>query len=165
MTMIFAFDRDYTVENPTHMTGPIKLSRVTWLQMETPHEVWAVGNQKLCAEAGIPGIEEMANRMGIGRKKIVKHFGDQFDRAGLAHLTTTDVAAEKRRRNVRCKHKRLKHLLKLFPVQSHYIFTDDYPEACPEGTPWVYYPPWEFEERWPEMQSLALGEIERLTPS
>ncbi|MCH8309519.1 MAG: hypothetical protein IIB17_03355, partial [Chloroflexi bacterium] len=36
---------------------------------ETEHEVWATGNQLLKAEAGIPGIDEMRERNGMGPGK------------------------------------------------------------------------------------------------
>lgn len=162
MTILFAFDRDYTVENPSHMTGPIPLRHLIWLQRETPHEVWAVGNQKLCGEAGIPGIDEMAARMGIPIKKITKHFGNQFDRRTLASLPQAKRKAEKRRINVECKFKRLRILAKLFPDQAHYLVTDDYPEVAEVGEPWMFLESQEFADRWEEVQALALGAIDNL---
>ena len=105
----------------------------------------------------------MALRLDIPRKKITKHFGDQFDRSGLSGLDPDDVKAEKRRRNVVCKHKRLKLLAKLFPVQSLYMVIDDYPEVANVGDPWTYLSPGDFESRWGEVHALALGQTDSLT--
>ena len=64
--IVFAFDRDLTVDVNQ---GPVPLSLVRHLAHETDHEVWATGNQLLKAEAGIPGIEEMRERNGMGPGK------------------------------------------------------------------------------------------------
>ena len=61
MHWVFAFDRDDTVAvDPKR--GPIPLEWVRHLAHETPHEVWATGNQTLCSEAEIPGTAELIER-------------------------------------------------------------------------------------------------------
>ena len=58
MECVFAFDRDDAVTS-SEKTGPIPIEWVRYLAHETEHEVWAIGNQDLKAEADIPGIAEM----------------------------------------------------------------------------------------------------------
>ena len=58
---VVAFDRDRTVETGIP-SGPVPLGWVRYLARETDHEVWAIGNQALTREAGIPGIAEAVDR-------------------------------------------------------------------------------------------------------
>lgn len=64
---VFAFDRDDTVDvNPHHRKEPmVPLEWVRYLAHETPHEVWATGNQALRTEADIPGTAEALRRADV----------------------------------------------------------------------------------------------------
>ena len=61
------FDRDDTVIPPLldgkeDIEGLIPINVVRRLAHETPHHVWATGNQRLTSEAEIPGLEEAKKR-------------------------------------------------------------------------------------------------------
>ncbi len=126
---IFAFDRDETVDVNG---GPIPLGWVRWLARETHHEVWAVGNQLLVDEAGIPGVEEMERRTGQSHEELL--------------VDVPPHIREQHRSNVKGKMQRLILLDRIYSVASAKIVIDDYDLAHVDG--WEYLPPERFVERW-----------------
>ncbi len=129
--ILFAFDRDSTVDSSPD-PGPIPLAWIKWLVEKTEHEVWAVGNQALKAEAGIPGIDEMRDRLDIAPKAA----------KGLVGVDHAAADVSKRQRNVNSKIKRLGFLSQLFPDAARKIVTDDFDLSQAEG--WEYYSPADF---------------------
>jgi hypothetical protein len=60
---VFAFDRDWTVDvNPHPRHEAVPLEWVRHLAHETPHAVYAIGNQTLADEAAIPGVVDIVGR-------------------------------------------------------------------------------------------------------
>lgn len=63
MTLVFAFDRDWTVDvNPHPRHEAVPLGWVRHLAHETDHTVYAIGNQTLAEEAAIPGVVDIVGR-------------------------------------------------------------------------------------------------------
>lgn len=90
---VFAFDRDETVDvNPPKGRRAVPLSWVRHLAHETHHEVWAIGNQQLRDEAGIPGIEEALREFpgettaGLTREKRIRMVGQLFPDADAYYV-------------------------------------------------------------------------------
>ena len=129
--IVFAFDRDMTVDSSPD-PGPVPLAWVKWLAKETPHEVWAIGNQALKAEAGIPGINELRERLDLPPKAAKRM-------EGVDHATRE---LSKRERNVNSKIKRLNYLSELFSNATRRIVTDDFDLSGAQG--WEYYSPADF---------------------
>ena len=104
---LFAFDRDFTVdcaEDP----GPVPLD---WIKrLDQNHEVWAIGNQRLKEEAGIPGVEELKSLLG---KDMPEKPADWR-------------ALSNRERNYAGKAWRLSALEVAFPGLAVKVFVDDY---------------------------------------
>ncbi len=93
--IVFAFDRDLTVDVNE---GPVPLALVRHLAHDTPHEVWATGNQILKLEAGIPGTAEIISRaqaaelpvpITVDRVRRIELLGDLFPEAD-AHIVVDD---------------------------------------------------------------------------
>ncbi len=124
--IVFAFDRDLTVDVNE---GPVSLAWIKWLVDKTEHEVWAIGNQLLKGEAGIPGLDEMKMRLAIPKapRDVFKDKNNTLD---------------KRARNINSKIKRLSFLSRLFPDAARKIVTDDFDLSQAEG--WEYYSPADF---------------------
>ena len=128
--IVFAFDRDLTVDSSPD-PGPIPLAWVRFLAHETACEVWAIGNQALKAEADIPGLDELRERLGIEHKAPV--------------FKERNNALSKRDRNIAGKHKRLRYVEQAFPGAT-LICIDDYPIGI---EPWIYSTPEAFVMWWP----------------
>ncbi len=144
--IVFAFDRDLTVDVNK---GPIPLAWVRWLA-STANEVWAVGNQRLKAEAGIPGVEEMRIRLGIPKKAARTRARRTRYVSSKRLKFLAQMAAipepDKRTWNVNSKIKRLKMLAQIFPDAELRIVVDDYDLSHAGG--WKYYTPAEFVAVW-----------------
>lgn len=127
--ILFAFDRDKTVDVNQ---GPVPLALVKHLAFCTPHEVWATGNQALCAEAGIPGIDQILIR--------ARALGIEVDR--MRELGAPSVQHAIHRDRVA----RLELLAKLFPrlETRKRIVVDDADLSALED--WVWYAPARFME-------------------
>jgi len=124
--VVFAFDRDETVDvNPHPEEEAVPLSWVRTLAHETPHEVWAIGNQQLKDEADIDGIRE-----------AVMESENEWYRAFEEAETDLDVDGWPRRG------RRVTMLSELFPDADAYIVVDDKDLSYVEG--WTHYYPWEF---------------------
>lgn len=122
---VLAFDRDWTVDvNPHPSKEAVPLEWVQYWAKETDHEVWAIGNQDLVEEAGIPGIEEAIRR----RDGDCSALGEQ-DEAGDYEWWPE-------------REERLTILADLFPDADDYIVIDDLDLAHVDG--WRHYHAWEF---------------------
>ena len=125
--MVFAFDRDWTVDvnPPPGDRVAVPLEWVRHLAHETDHEVWAVGNQDLKAEADIPGIVELAER----------YYDEGIERLGARNDAGRYEFWPLRR-------ERLRMLTEVFPDAAEYIVVDDLDLSDVEG--WNHYHAWEF---------------------
>ena len=144
--IVFAFDRDLTVDSSPD-PGPVRLTWIQWLARRTGHEVWAIGNQLLKAEASIPGRVEIRERAGMGPK-----FGKAVNSKELLGQIP------KKQRNVASKRKYLKLLQQIIPDADRYICVDDFDISC-DG--WEYFTPYAFVLAWPLIQEAA---AEKLNP-
>ena len=140
--IVFAFDRDLTVDSSPD-PGPVRLAWIQWLARRTVHEVWAIGNQALKAEAGIPGREEIRSRAGLGSKA-----GKSPELLGLV---------PKKQRNVNSKRKYLKLLQQILP-NCRYICVDDFDISC-DG--WEYFTPEAFALAWPQIRELGAADLKQ----
>lgn len=124
--MVFAFDRDWTVDvNPHPQHEAVPLAWVRHLAHETDHEVWAIGNQDLKDEAEIPGIEALAER----------YYEEGIDRLGEKDDWDRYEYWPERR-------DRLRMLDEEFPDATAYIVVDDIDLSDVEG--WRHYHAWDF---------------------
>lgn len=121
---VFAFDRDYTVDvNPPREPDreAVPLEWVGYLAHHTDHVVYAIGNQLLKREAGIPGIAE-----------IVESYSEVLE----GDSETDQFSARPSRRE------RVRMVADLYPAATEYIVVDDVDLSdLPE---WIHYPSWEF---------------------
>lgn len=127
--MLYAFDRDLTVETNQ---GPVALSMITSLR-DAGHLVWAIGNQLLVEEAGIPGIKKLS-------RKTYK--------MGLPVLGDAPKYIAKSERLVLNKYYRCRMLKALFPSQEAYVVVDDIDLSALESEGWNYYSPQAFVDAW-----------------
>ena len=125
--MVLAFDLDWTVDvnPPPGDRAAVPLKWVRHLAHETDHEVWAIGNQDLKAEAHIPGIVELAER----------YYDEGIERLGAQN----DVG---RYEFWPLRRERLRMLAEVFPDATGYIVVDDLDLSDVEG--WSHYHAWEF---------------------
>lgn len=125
---ILAFDRDWTVDispHPKRETVPIEWVRY-WAH-ESPHEVWAIGNQDLVEEADIPGTIESIRR----RDGDIEALGDNNEFGRYEWWPQRE--------------ERLRILAELFPEAEGYIVVDDLDLSHVDG--WDHYHAWEFVDR------------------
>ncbi|RZV12562.1 HEAT repeat protein [Natrinema hispanicum] len=123
--IVLAFDRDWTVDvNPHPNREAVSLDWVRHWAHKTNHEVWAIGNQDLVYEAGIPGTVEAIRRYH-GDLDVL---GDQDD-AGRYEWWPS-------------RERRLELLAELFPSATRYIVVDDLDLGHIDG--WDHYTAWEF---------------------
>lgn len=128
--ILFAFDRDYTV-NVGAPPGPIPVDLVR--QLAKQHECWAIGNQRLVREAGIKGMSKLWNALGIKPPfPPTRQTADEIKED-----------PESLRRNILAKRSRLLHLAKYLPDCSPRIVVDDLEIHC---NGWWHYTPEEFVE-------------------
>ncbi|MEF8881696.1 MAG: adaptin protein [Halapricum sp.] len=126
--IVLAFDRDETVDvNPHPEKQAVPLSWIQHLNEETHHEVWAIGNQKLKAEASVPGVREAVLEL---ENEWYREFSE----------TENDDEVDGWPRRAR----RVTMLSELFPDAEGYVVVDDKDLSYVEG--WDHYYPWEFVE-------------------
>jgi hypothetical protein len=80
--LLIALDRDNTMRTGG---GPIPLSIFKGL-VAKGCEVWAIGNQVLCDELGIPGVSEILESCGIESSVIEENYCGAIERRGRLHL-------------------------------------------------------------------------------
>ena len=124
--LVFAFDRDWTVDvNPHPRHEAVPLEWVRHLAHETPHVVYAIGNQTLAEEAAIPGIVD-----------IVGRHPDEWDE-WLGEKQPTG-----RYERFPLRRERLALIADLHPDADDYIVVDDLDLNDVDG--WEHYHAWEF---------------------
>jgi len=124
---VLAFDRDWTVDvNPPPNREAVPLEWVTYWAQQTDHKVWAIGNQDLVYEAGIPGIVE-----------AVRQYHGNLDVLG-------EQDGNDRYESWPSRERRLELLAELFPDATGYIVVDDIDLSHVDG--WDHYTAWEFLE-------------------
>lgn len=124
---VFAFDRDWTVDvNPPPQQEAVPLSWVQHLAHETPHEVFAIGNQLLAEEAAIPGIVDIVGRHD--EADWMETLGTKQSNGYYEHFPT--------------RRERLHMLAEIFPDADARIVVDDIDLS--DVTGWTHYHAWEF---------------------
>lgn len=124
---VLALDRDWTIDsNPHPNRAAVPLDWVQFWAHETDHEVWAIGNQDLVYEAGIPGVVEAVKRQH-GNLEIL---GEQGEDGYYESWPSREH--------------RLELLAELFPDAHTHFVIDDLDLSHVDG--WEHYHAWEFVE-------------------
>ena len=124
--LVFAFDRDWTVDvNPHPRHDAVPLEWVRHLAHETPHAVYAIGNQMLAKEAAIPGVVDVVGR----------HPDDWDEWLG-------DKQPDGRYEQFPLRRERLALIADLHPDADGYVVVDDLDLSDVDG--WDHYHAWEF---------------------
>jgi hypothetical protein len=124
---VFAFDRDWTVDvNPPPDRRAVPLSWVRTLAHDSPHEVFAIGNQDLTEEAAIPGVVDIVGRHA--EADWMNTLGDK-QRDGYYESFPT-------------RRERLQLLADIFPDVDDHIVVDDLDLSDVDG--WTHYHAWDF---------------------
>lgn len=137
---VLAFDRDWTVDISPH--PKLEMVPIDWIRYwahETPHEVWAIGNQDLVEEADIPGTVESIRR----RDGDIAALGELNEHGHYEWWPSRED--------------RLKILANLFPDAEEYIVVDDLDLSDVDG--WRHYYAWDFVE------GVRSGEIKLSPPT
>jgi len=122
---VLAFDRDWTIDvNPAPGKQAVPLRWVRYWSERTEHEVWAIGNQRLVDEAGIPGVVEAIRR----KHGDIDVLGEQNERGRYGWWPDRDD--------------RLHLLRELFPDVEDHIVVDDIDLSFVDG--WDHYYAWDF---------------------
>lgn len=124
--LVFAFDRDWTVDvNPHPDHDAVPLEWVRHLAHETPHAVYAIGNQTLVEEAAIPGIVDIVDRHPDDSEQWLggKQPDGRYERFPL-------------------RRERLALIADLHPAADGYIVVDDLDLSDVDG--WDHFHAWEF---------------------
>jgi len=126
VTLVFAFDRDWTVDvNPHPRHEAVPLEWVRHLAHDTDHAVYAIGNQDLAEEAAIPGVVDIVGRHDdpwdewLGAKQPDGYY-EQFP----------------------LRRERLTLISDLHPDADGYIVVDDLDLSDVDG--WEHYHAWDF---------------------
>lgn len=145
MKIVFAFDRDNTV-SCSELPGPVPVALVRALASKYP--VWAIGNRKLGAEAGIPDLNALWEKVG----KPSGHMAETNE-------TAEEIAADpaKKMRNIIAKRCRLLALGSLYPEATLKIVVDDF-DVATRG--WRYFTPEQFTIMAAAFFTTAVGAIE-----
>ena len=124
--LVFAFDRDWTVDvNPHPRHDAVPLEWVRHLAHETPHAVYAIGNQSLAEEAAIPGVVDIVGR----------HPDDWDEWLG-------EKQPDGRYESFPLRRERLALIADLHPGANDYIVVDDLDLSDVDG--WNHYHAWDF---------------------
>ena len=124
--LVFAFDRDWTVDvNPHPRHDAVPLEWVRHLAHETPHAVYAIGNQTLTEEAAIPGVVDVVGR----------HPDDWDEWLG-------EKQPDGRYEQFPLRRERLALIADLHPDADSYVVVDDLDLSDVDG--WEHYHAWEF---------------------
>ncbi|GAA0529162.1 HEAT repeat domain-containing protein [Halorubrum aquaticum] len=124
--LVFAFDRDWTVDvNPHPRHDAVPLEWVRHLAHETPHAVYAIGNQTLTEEAAIPGVVDVVGR----------HPDDWDEWLG-------DKQPDGRYEQFPLRRERLALIADLHPDANGYVVVDDLDLS--DVDEWDHYHAWEF---------------------
>jgi len=124
--LVFAFDRDWTVDvNPHPRHDAVPLEWVRHLAHETPHAVYAIGNQSLADEAAIPGVVDV----------VGQHPDDWDEWLG-------DKQADGRYEQFPERRERLSLIADLHPDADGYVVVDDLDLS--DVNDWEHYHAWEF---------------------
>lgn len=126
--IVFAFDRDWTVDlnpHPAPEREAVPLQWVWQLAHETAHPVYAIGNQDLADEAAIHGVVDIVGMHPdpwdewLGAKQPDGHY-EQFP----------------------TRRERLQLIADLHPDAARYIVVDDIDLSDVDG--WDHYHAWDF---------------------
>lgn len=124
--LVFAFDRDWTVDvNPHPDHEAVPLEWVRHLAHETPHAVYAIGDQALAEEAAIPGVVDVVGRHPDDWERWLggKQPDGRYERFPL-------------------RGERLSLIADLHPDADGYVVVDDLDLSGVDG--WAHYHAWEF---------------------
>ena len=124
--LVFAFDRDWTVDvNPHPRHDAVPLGWVRHLAHDTPHAVYAIGNQTLAEEAAIPGVVDIVGR----------HPDDWDEWLG-------EKQPDGRYEQFPLRRERLSLIADLHPDADGYVVVDDLDLS--DVDVWEHYHVWEF---------------------
>ncbi|QKY21827.1 HEAT repeat domain-containing protein (plasmid) [Halolamina sp. CBA1230] len=124
--LVFAFDRDWTVDvNPHPNREAVPLEWVRHLAHETPHAVYAIGNQSLAEEAAIPGVVDVVGR-----------HSDEWDE------WLGEKQPDGRYERFPERRERLALIADLHPDAEGYVVVDDLDLSDVDS--WEHYHAWEF---------------------
>ena len=154
--IVFSFDRDGTIDvNPLDIDRQsIPLKWVQYLAHETDHEVWAHGNQKLKAEAGIPGRSELlemyTEKFGDPIKQVNNRIHKDLELPLSVETSkavpdpdiVTAAANYYKQGTSPRKQQSLRLLTKLVPDADEYVCVDNQYLGYVSG--WTFYYPHEF---------------------
>jgi HEAT repeat protein len=140
VTLVFAFDRDWTVDvNPHPRHEAVPLEWVCHLAHETEHAVYAIGNQNLTEEAAVPGVVDI----------VGMHPDDWDEWLGGKRPSGRYEQFPKRR-------ERLSLIEDLHPEADGYVVVDDLDLSDVSG--WDHYHAWEF------VPAVRRGEVDPSLP-
>lgn len=121
--VVLAFGREWTVDVSPHPDEEsVPLAWVEHLAHETPHEVFAVGDQRLVEEAGVPGVVDAVGRRGTWEATL----GGRTRDGGFERFPD--------------RRERLALLADLYPDERRIVVDDRDPDV--DG--WDHYTAWEF---------------------
>jgi HEAT repeat protein len=124
--LVFAFDRDWTVDvNPHPRHEAVPLEWVRHLAHETEHAVYAIGNQALADEAAIPGVVDI---VGMHPDDWNEWLGEKRPDGYYERFPT--------------RRERLGLIAELHPDADGYVVVDDLDLSDVDG--WDHYHAWEF---------------------
>ncbi|WP_164471663.1 adaptin protein [Halosimplex salinum] len=150
MTTILAFDRDDTVDvNPPADREAVPLAWLRAFDDQDAVEVWAIGNQRLRYEAGVPGVPELLAELGDSRVRSRLLAGMmlvEWRLHGYPGLRSMFAAAAPYVDSgmLPTREERLRLLADLRENTTEYVVVDDIDRSHVDG--WTHYYPWEFVE-------------------
>lgn len=168
MTTVCAFDRDLTVDvNPHPDRDVVPLPWITALDDRDDVDVWAIGNQRLRHEAGIPGVPELERELGTGYPRFAFLAGILWFEWHLHRYPGLRTFFERMAPRVAAtsmppRVDRLRKLERLYRPEATFVVVDDVDLSDVDG--WTHYYPWDFVER-VETGALDLGIEPTATPS
>lgn len=153
---VYCFDRDSTVDvnPPDSGHAGVPLEWVRYLAHETEHAVWATGNQKLAAEADLPGdeevIEQFVDRWGDPVELIERRPASNLEVPVTDDPTEPDpdlvtaLAVYMQGNDRPTRQQRIRLVAALYPDADRYIAIDNrYLGYVPD---FEHYQAWEFIE-------------------
>ncbi len=150
MTTILAVDRDDTVDvNPPADREAVPLAWLRAFDDGDAVEVWAIGNQRLRYEAGVPGVPELLAELGVSRVRsriLAGMMRIEWHLHGYPGLRTMFAATAPRVDSgmMPTRDERLRLLTDLRDGAAAYVVVDDVDRSHVDG--WTHYYPWEFVE-------------------
>lgn len=148
MTTVMAFDRDHTIDvNPHPEKDAVPLEWLVELNRREEVEAWAIGNQRLTHEAGVPGVAELQKRLGESPLEasllgLLTWIDGLLPPALVDGVVVRPIADRIASVSMPTRRERLRLLERLFPDADAYVVVDDVDLSDVDG--WEHHFPWEF---------------------